>query len=373
MADYVSMARDAARRAGLDPNVFVRQIRQESGFRPDARSGAGALGIAQIMPGTARSWKVDPMNPRAALNAAASNMASYVKKYGSYENALRAYNAGPGAIEASKGYAETNNYVRTILNGRDPGGLSTPSRGGGGGQTTTTTTTTSPTVALAQTLLPATLPERPRVQITAPQAPGFAAKLATATAPGGAALAAPSAPVAPRPTMGAALEAMQKLQPTTTASLLPGQTQTTRSTTGGGGGSTGGGGSGSFKISGGNPSRLNRPLVSFANKVADQYGGKFVGLDGSTHSKYTTTGNISDHWAGNATDIFTVNGKSLKQNQGMLLQVGRAALIAAGMDPAKARKAPFGLYNVGGHQIIFGTNSKALGGDHTDHLHISAR
>jgi soluble lytic murein transglycosylase-like protein len=115
MANYRAVARRAATRYGLDPNVFVRQIQQESGFRPNARSPAGALGIAQIMPGTARGWGVDPMNPGQALNAAAKNMASYVHRYGGIENALRAYNAGPGAIQASKGYAETNNYVRTIL------------------------------------------------------------------------------------------------------------------------------------------------------------------------------------------------------------------------------------------------------------------
>jgi hypothetical protein len=128
--DYRAEARKAARRYGLDPNIFTRQIQQESGFRADARSGAGALGIAQIMPGTAKAWGVDPLNPVAALNAAAKNMASYVKKYGGYENALRAYNAGPGAIQASRGYSETNHYVQTILGGRDPGGLGQPTGGG---------------------------------------------------------------------------------------------------------------------------------------------------------------------------------------------------------------------------------------------------
>jgi soluble lytic murein transglycosylase-like protein len=113
-------ARKAAQRNGLDPDVFERQIQQESGFRADAVSPKGARGVAQIMPDTARAWGVNPMDPIAALNASARNMAGYVRKYGGIENALRAYNAGPGAIEASRNYRETNNYVRTILGGRTP-------------------------------------------------------------------------------------------------------------------------------------------------------------------------------------------------------------------------------------------------------------
>jgi len=139
---YRRYARRAARREGLDPRVFERQIQQESGFNPSARSPAGATGIAQIMPATARGWGVDPTNPKQSLDAAARNMASYVRKYGSYENALRAYNAGPGAIQASKGYAETNNYVRTILGGKEPGKLGRARRGGG--TTTRTVTHTRP-------------------------------------------------------------------------------------------------------------------------------------------------------------------------------------------------------------------------------------
>lgn len=127
--DYRAEARRAAERYGLDPDIFERQIGAESGFNPNARSPAGATGIAQIMPGTARGWGVNPNDPIASLDAAARNMAQYVQRYGGYENALRAYNAGPAAIEKSKGYAETNNYVKKILGGRDPGGLS---RGGGG-------------------------------------------------------------------------------------------------------------------------------------------------------------------------------------------------------------------------------------------------
>lgn len=124
--DYVSAARAAARKYGLNEGVFVRQIRQESGFNPNARSPAGALGIAQIMPSTAQGWKVDPMNPTKALDAAAKNMARYVQQYGSYRAALIAYNAGPGAVHNATLPAETQNYIATILGGKEPKPTSTP-------------------------------------------------------------------------------------------------------------------------------------------------------------------------------------------------------------------------------------------------------
>lgn len=122
------------------------------------------------------------------------------------------------------------------------------------------------------------------------------------------------------------------------------------------------GGAGKFIITGPNPKRLQPKLVDFARRVAGVYGHPLTGSDGATHSKYTVDGNISDHWSGNATDI-PATGKTL-------IAMGRAALIAAGMPRAQAMKQNGGLYNVGGHQVIFNTH---LGGDHTNHLHISAR
>lgn len=149
MANYRRIARRTARRRGLDPAVFERQIQQESGFNPRAHSPAGAQGIAQIMPATARGWGVNPDNPRAALDAAAKNMKRYVDQFGSYDKALRAYNAGPGNVERSRGFSETNNYVRTILGGRSPS-TSSSRRGGRSSSTTTTTPGVDNRVARAQ-------------------------------------------------------------------------------------------------------------------------------------------------------------------------------------------------------------------------------
>lgn len=129
--DYRQLARQEASRFGLIPEVFERQIEAESGFNPRAVSSAGATGIAQIMPATAKGWGVNPNDPAASLRASAKNMAGYIKTYlggkeasketdpvklrEAYEKGLRAYNAGPGAVEASKKYAETNRYVNKII------------------------------------------------------------------------------------------------------------------------------------------------------------------------------------------------------------------------------------------------------------------
>jgi len=119
--DLRAVARQAAVSAGLDPVIFDRQIEAESGFDPQATSPAGAVGIAQITPATARTWGVDPSDPVAALQVAAQQMAGYVNRYGgNYAMALAAYNAGPRAVERFGGvppYAETQNYVRKILSG----------------------------------------------------------------------------------------------------------------------------------------------------------------------------------------------------------------------------------------------------------------
>jgi hypothetical protein len=121
---------------------------------------------------------------------------------------------------------------------------------------------------------------------------------------------------------------------------------------------------GKFRISGPQPERLKPELTSFARKVANVFGGTLTGKDGSSHSKYTVNGNVSEHYTGNATDVFQINGKPAQGKA--LIAAGRAALIAAGMPRAKALKAPGGLYNVGRHQIIFGVNGTQYGGNHLD-------
>jgi hypothetical protein len=120
LQDY---ARQAATRAGIDPDIFVRQIQQESGFNPSALSPAGASGVAQIVPRYHPG--VDPRDPYASLDYAANLMKSNLTKYqGDYAKALAAYNAGSGAVDRFGGvppFEETQRYVSTILSGNQPG------------------------------------------------------------------------------------------------------------------------------------------------------------------------------------------------------------------------------------------------------------
>ena len=72
VVNYRAAAAAAARKFGIDPIRFQRQIGAESVFNPGARSGSGAVGIAQIMPGTARGWGVNPNDPLASSDARGS-------------------------------------------------------------------------------------------------------------------------------------------------------------------------------------------------------------------------------------------------------------------------------------------------------------
>ena len=122
MPNYRLAAVRAAKKYGIDPGIFLRQINQESGFNPNARSSAGAVGIAQFMPATARGFGIDPTDPMQALDAAARMDAGNLKKYGSYARMLSAYNSGRADAYKDPHFAggQTYNYVRSILRGQTP-------------------------------------------------------------------------------------------------------------------------------------------------------------------------------------------------------------------------------------------------------------
>lgn len=137
MPDYHALARQYAQQYGVDPNVFEAQIQQESGFNPNARSGAGAIGIAQFMPGTAAGYHINPSDPVAALRAAAQMDRDNLARYGSYARMLSAYNSGrPDAYQDPNfAHGQTYNYVRTILShggGSSAPAPGTPAQNGGG-------------------------------------------------------------------------------------------------------------------------------------------------------------------------------------------------------------------------------------------------
>lgn len=114
---YLEMARQAARKHNIPENLFLRLVQQESGWNPRAKSHKGALGLAQLMPETARAMRVDPMNPQQNLEGGARYLRQQYEEFRSWPLALAAYNAGPGAVKKHGGippYKETQNYVRRI-------------------------------------------------------------------------------------------------------------------------------------------------------------------------------------------------------------------------------------------------------------------
>ena len=121
---YEPLARAAAAKYGIDPDVFVRQITQESHWDPTTISPAGAQGIAQFMPATAASRGVDPLDPIAALDAAAKlDHENLIAFDGDYAKMLAAYNAGRGSVIRYGGvppFPETQNYVALILGAEGP-------------------------------------------------------------------------------------------------------------------------------------------------------------------------------------------------------------------------------------------------------------
>lgn len=115
--EYLNIAKEAARRHAVPEDLFLRLVQQESGWKPGALSHKGAIGLAQLMPGTAAVLRVDPHDPRQNLDGGARYLAMQYREFGSWPLALAAYNAGPGAVRKYGGvppYAETTNYVRVI-------------------------------------------------------------------------------------------------------------------------------------------------------------------------------------------------------------------------------------------------------------------
>lgn len=109
----------AAQRHGVRPALLRGLVEQESQFKIDAVSSAGARGLTQLMPGTARELGVDPGDPAQALDGGARYLSQQLKRFdGNEELALAAYNAGPGAVQRYGGippFRETQGYVRKVL------------------------------------------------------------------------------------------------------------------------------------------------------------------------------------------------------------------------------------------------------------------
>lgn len=108
-----------AARYDLSPALIEAVVWQESRWHPDAVSPAGALGLAQLMPGTARQLGVDPRDPAANLEGGARYLRMQLDAFGGdIEKALAAYNAGPARVQRAgqvPRIRETRNYVVSVL------------------------------------------------------------------------------------------------------------------------------------------------------------------------------------------------------------------------------------------------------------------
>ncbi len=117
---FQPMVEKYATQYGVDKDLVNAVIRQESGFNPAAVSKAGARGLMQLMPATAKSLGVnDSMNPEQNIEGGVKLLSNLLSTYkGNIPLALAAYNAGGGAVSKYNGippYKETQNYVKTIL------------------------------------------------------------------------------------------------------------------------------------------------------------------------------------------------------------------------------------------------------------------
>jgi soluble lytic murein transglycosylase-like protein len=118
-ARFAPMLRTAAQRWNVSAKLLAAQLYAESGFNPFAVSKAGAQGIAQFMPGTARGMGLaNPFDAEQAIDAQAHLMRDLLRQFGSVPLALAAYNAGPGAVSGCgcvPNYPETRGYVARFL------------------------------------------------------------------------------------------------------------------------------------------------------------------------------------------------------------------------------------------------------------------
>ena len=114
---YADLFTQAGAKYGISPALLAGVAKTESGFNSSAVSSAGATGLMQFMPATAKGLGVDATDPASSIDGAARYLSQLSSQFGSTDLALAAYNAGPGTVQRYGGmppYAETTSYVQKV-------------------------------------------------------------------------------------------------------------------------------------------------------------------------------------------------------------------------------------------------------------------
>jgi hypothetical protein len=328
MPNYRSLARQVAQQVGVPAKVFLSLVHSESGFNPGARSPVGAEGLTQLMPGTANAlasrYGIDTSTPYGNLLGGAHYLKEQIERFGDLRKAVAAYNAGPGAVAKYGGvppYVETQRYVRKVLGGASGEGAMTA----------------VPSLAAAS---------------ARGAAPPARSELASALIENLGEIGARGGYVDPNAMLRRTLVgiALDRVAPpaATPGNVFPSFSPTRL-------------GRVTIRPGADRPGVSLQPdILSFARRVASVWGGPLMIGTGTNHNRFVAgTRRQSAHWTGHAADI-PASGAALTR-------LGQAALVAAGADPAWARRQKGGLFNVGPYQVIF---NSMTGGNHYNHLHI---
>jgi soluble lytic murein transglycosylase-like protein len=131
-SDIAAAIKESSKRYAVPASIVEAVAWQESRFNQRAISPKGARGVMQLMPGTARGLGVDPANMKANIDGGAAYLAQQIRRFGDLRLALAAYNAGPEAVDRYGDvppYAETQNYVDSILASLEPAVVVVNTRG----------------------------------------------------------------------------------------------------------------------------------------------------------------------------------------------------------------------------------------------------